>query len=400
MIMTVCLSLISIAYPGSCDKYIGYAEGVTGLGDMAGPIVGAISYSIVGYSSTFYFFTLILAAGTLVTMLILPEQANYPEPQAQALSDMDKITQEGGVTVKQILFCRNAFMALICLMFVEIFAFFYEPVLAIRLETGFEMSSDTIGFVFAVAGITYGIGAILVGHICNKNNRKYLVFAGFLILAVGMFLFGPSKTMGFPNDIKILVSGFALIGFSLAFVTIPVIPEVLDSVTEQYRKENFASATLNDRVAGLNASFLGIGQMIAPLLGGSLVEGMGFKAATDTIGLLSLFVAAFYFSLVIMPIHMSELKTQLNFKQMKSEEDHDQQVQRLNKEISMRKQRSENTYGEEEEEKTLLVNDDARSTTGLPRSDDFEAYGNERSTARRRSSSRGVRSIQSQNSQP
>lgn len=68
----------------------------------------------------------------------------------------------------QILRCRQALLILICLMFIEIFAFFYEPVLSIRLETGFEMDSDTIGYVFAVAGITYGIGAVMVGQICNK----------------------------------------------------------------------------------------------------------------------------------------------------------------------------------------------------------------------------------------
>jgi MFS family permease len=144
-------------------------------------------------------------------------------------------------------------------MCIEIFAFFYEPVLSIRLETGFDMGSDTIGYVFAVAGISYGLGAILVGHICNKYTRQYLVLIGFLIQAVGMFLFGPSKTMGLPNDLEVLICGFSLIGFSLAFVTIPVIPEVLSSVTHLYRKEGFASATLNDRVAGLNSTFLGLG---------------------------------------------------------------------------------------------------------------------------------------------
>jgi MFS family permease len=59
MIMTVCLSLISLAYKENCDKYIGYAEGITGLGDLAGPIIGAVFYSYVGYSGTFYLFTVI-----------------------------------------------------------------------------------------------------------------------------------------------------------------------------------------------------------------------------------------------------------------------------------------------------------------------------------------------------
>jgi len=95
--------------------------------------------------------------------------------------------------------------------------------------------------------------------------------------------------------------GFGLIGFSLAFVSIPVIPEVLDSVIHMYNKEDFVSSKLNDRVAGLNATFLGLGQMIAPILGGVLVEKLGFKAATDTIGIMSLFVAILYFCSIILP---------------------------------------------------------------------------------------------------
>ena len=270
--------------------------------------MGAIVFSFVGYAGTFYFFTAILVAGCFATMIVLPAQADLPEPRANGLEEMDMLTVQGNVTVMQILRCRSALLILMCLMFIEIFAFFYEPVLAIRLETGFEMDSNNIGYVFAVAGVTYGFGAVMVGQICNKTNRKYLVLTGFLILSLGMFLFGPSKTMGFPNDLKVLMSGFGLIGLSLAFVTIPVIPEVLDTVTEMYHKENIASAKLNDRVAGLNATFLGLGQMIAPILGGSLVDSLGFKAATDTIAICSLFVAVVYFCALILPglLHVSE----------------------------------------------------------------------------------------------
>jgi hypothetical protein len=41
--------------------------------------------------------------------------------------------------------------------------------------------------------------------------------------------------------------------------------------------------------------------MIAPVLGGYLVDELGFKAATDTIGILSLFVAIIYFCAILLP---------------------------------------------------------------------------------------------------
>jgi len=133
------------------------------MGDLTGPIVGAVIYSYVGYQATFYAFTVILGIGVFVTIIVLPEQANLSEPQAPCLSDMEKITHSGDVTVFQILQCKTALVVLLCLMCIEVFAFFYEPVLAIRLETGFKMDSDTIGYVFAVAGVSYGVGAILIG---------------------------------------------------------------------------------------------------------------------------------------------------------------------------------------------------------------------------------------------
>ncbi len=58
------------------DRYIGYVEMATGLGDMLGPAVGGIVFSAYGFSGTFIVFASFVGLGTVVASLTISSALN------------------------------------------------------------------------------------------------------------------------------------------------------------------------------------------------------------------------------------------------------------------------------------------------------------------------------------
>ena len=49
MVNTSCYAFASVAYPDDVEKIISLFEGVVGLGNMAGPVLGSVVYNWLGF---------------------------------------------------------------------------------------------------------------------------------------------------------------------------------------------------------------------------------------------------------------------------------------------------------------------------------------------------------------
>lgn len=58
------------------EKYLGYAEAVTGIGLMLGPVLGGPLYSAFGYFESFAIFAGLLVVSMLVVFIITPGALN------------------------------------------------------------------------------------------------------------------------------------------------------------------------------------------------------------------------------------------------------------------------------------------------------------------------------------
>lgn len=68
--------MITIAFNEHAENYIGYAEGMVGLGIMAGPVIGSILYFNLGYDKTFMCLSYLLVFNFLFTYVMMPSIAN------------------------------------------------------------------------------------------------------------------------------------------------------------------------------------------------------------------------------------------------------------------------------------------------------------------------------------
>jgi MFS family permease len=72
----VALSLISSNFPESRTKYVSLLEAANGFGLIIGPPMGGLAYSYLGYSWTFYAFSIFLSTNLILVIIYIPSILN------------------------------------------------------------------------------------------------------------------------------------------------------------------------------------------------------------------------------------------------------------------------------------------------------------------------------------
>lgn len=124
---------------------------------------------------------------------------------------------------------------------------FANSILSVQLES-MGVPDHSIGFIMALAALTYAITSPLIG-LFKGVPRRYITFVAFLISIVGLFMLGPSKLLGFPRSLGLLIGGLCLGGIAVSLIVVPLLPEIIDAVKE---KENLGEyQILNDKASAV-----------------------------------------------------------------------------------------------------------------------------------------------------
>jgi hypothetical protein len=87
------------------------------------------------------------------------------------------------------------------------------------------------------------------------------------LCSLSLLLTGPSKMiLGLEPKLGLTLAGTGALGFSVAFLFVPLLPEIIASVAEKEGLEN--SPFLADKASGIYNSAYGIGNCLAPIIGG------------------------------------------------------------------------------------------------------------------------------------
>lgn len=193
----------------------------------------------------------------------------------------------------------RAMTAIISSMFAMIFMLFYEPVLTTYLQDQYQMSDKYFGYVLAIGCFTYAFSSPLVGMLCSKIKRRYVTLGAFVFCGISMFLFGPSELLGLPPKLGLTLSGVGALGCSVAFLFVPLLPEIITAVAEKEGIEH--SPFLSDKASGLYNSAYGVGNCLAPIIGGALTQARGFRFCCDVMGVASLSFSVLYLLFAVIP---------------------------------------------------------------------------------------------------
>jgi MFS family permease len=213
------------------------------------------------------------------------------------------------VTFKIFFTNLRAMTAIVSAMFAMIFMLFYEPVFTPYIVAQKWIEEDNVGYTLAIGCFTYAVGSPLVGVLCSKIQRKYITLMAFFLCGLSLFIFGPSPSFGFKPSLAFTLVGIGMLGFSVAFLFVPLLPEIISSVAEKEGLEN--SPFLADKASGIYNGAYGIGNCLAPIIGGAITaakiskEGndkrKGFPFTCDVMAFASIGFGVLYFLLAILP---------------------------------------------------------------------------------------------------
>ncbi len=147
--------------------------------------------------------------------------------------------------------------------------------------------------------MTYALSSPFIGLLTKVIQRRYVTCCSFFIATIALFMFGPSKMLGFGTNLAISTVGLGILGVACSVIFVPLLSEIIEGVQE---KENIGeSAELNDKAAGLFNTAYAIGCIIAPILGGYLDRVEGFRTTCDIMACSSFAFGVFYFFFRVLP---------------------------------------------------------------------------------------------------
>jgi MFS family permease len=343
MVATSAYSIVAIEFPQQREIYIGYVQTAVGLGLLLGPVIGTIIYSFAGYEGTFYILSGVLTCSLLITTFFLPSRLNKSAKVDEVILDQNpavrpsiqgirpqgiaerhsidmvalaKVSErysrrshilQAQVTFKIFLTNIRAMTAVVSAMFAMIFMLFYEPIFAPYVNAAYGVKETSVGFCLAIGCFTYAFGSPLVGVLCTKVERKYITCCAFIFCSISLLMTGPSRMiLGITPHLAWTLVGVGALGLSVAFLFVPLLPEIIAAVAEKEGLEN--SPFLADKASGIYNSAYGIGNCLAPIIGGSISSAYGgldvvkgFPFTCDIMAIASASFCLIYFCFAIIP---------------------------------------------------------------------------------------------------
>lgn len=160
--------------------------------------------------------------------------------------------------------------------------------------TKYGFSPAFIGFCFAVPGVIYAAISPLMYMFTERLPKRAVILIGILMMSIGMFFVGTSKSLGLENNPAMIILGLMIIGAAAGMISIPVLPEMLEAIDEKGEK-NFDLEELNNFISGIFVTCTGLGEFIGPVLSSFLNERYGFREAQDIYAQIVLVFGIIYF---------------------------------------------------------------------------------------------------------
>ena len=275
-------SSISVIYPNSIQKKIGYVESVSGLGMMLGPPIGSGLYSLGGYSMPFFFF-----AGLFVLMFpFIIRNLNKLKILEREQSKKQRILK-----LSSFIFERRILAIFLTIIIGNINLTYLGPTFANHLIS-YGIETTYIGLFYPVGTLAYIISIKLVTSLPKTFEKKIMISIGLLLNIVAQAMVGPQPGV-FPHEISIVIISQFFLGSSLCFIFIPFIPEMNKLGARIYPDDK---ESVSDMASGLFSAGITIGGVLGPILGGALTNAFGFVFASGMFGIAVTVIFLIYLS--------------------------------------------------------------------------------------------------------
>jgi MFS family permease len=91
------------------------------------------------------------------------------------------------------------------------------------------MDEKNAGLGFATMAFSFGLGAPLMGFLCQHIEHRKVMLACIVTEGLALFLVGPTKFLHTESLVVVFI-GLTLNGLSVAGLFVPIIPVLVQSV--------------------------------------------------------------------------------------------------------------------------------------------------------------------------
>ena len=167
-----------------------------------------------------------------------------------------------------------------------------EPILGNFLVAQFEISQQSIAYVFIIPTAAYPITVFCMNAFLKRVPEKAKMCLGLILVGFAMIIAGPCTLTGISPTIYITLGSLVFLGAGMAFAMIPSLPDMLTDATEQL--SHIDKSLLSDRLSGLVSLSLYFGKATAAPFAGFLKLHINFQDSIAIFGLIVLTYALIF----------------------------------------------------------------------------------------------------------
>ncbi|CAG9768967.1 unnamed protein product [Ceutorhynchus assimilis] len=281
--------LIINIFPDNAGAVRGLLETFVGLGISAGPGIGGLLYTIGGFGLPFYVVGIITIVIAFLNLFLLARPEKNQLEKSESLINLLRLPP--------------VLVTCTLLIVTSMTISYLDPTLEPHLRK-FELSASQVGLMFLLLSGTYGLSSPMWGWLSDKmKDYTWIMTTGLFCSSVVLLFLGPSPVLTFVED-SICLNAVALsaLGVSTGMALIPTYQYISDSAIENGFQESLGTHSV---IAGLWSSVYSLGEVIGPVLGGTLMQNFEFPVTSSTMALIN-FVGAILALIYFKLKHMKE----------------------------------------------------------------------------------------------
>ncbi|MEH7458093.1 MFS transporter [Bacillus sp. JJ1127] len=250
---TAGLALLADVFPmQDRGKAMGLALSGQAAGMLLGPTIGGLLYQWGGYHLPFIVAATIALIDGILRMTLLRNEPKYNTNQR--------------ISYRSIFKMHSLFIVIGVIILGAALPSALEPTLPLYLQDTLHLSPGTIGLLFAIPTLAYGLTAPIIGTLSTKIGRKQSMVLGIIIASL-CFPF-----TAIVSHIVLEIVVLAILGISFSLLLASTLPELT------YLADQNGIRAYGILFAIYNTAY-SIGMFFGPMLSGSLSDLFGLTNA-------------------------------------------------------------------------------------------------------------------------
>ena len=259
-------------YAASMNEVLGLVEFSAGLGMMVGPVIGSGFYYFAGFVGVFVALAVLFVA--FIPVIYYGLGPDRPYIKLEDAEEGISLYMNPRLVVNSL--AMGYSMALIS---------FFDTTISPHLSS-YDIPTVEIGLILAATDVGYTLASLILSRILKYLSIKWVLIVGILLGAVANSLMGPWEVL-FPARLWVVITGIACLSISIGVVVVASMPNLVKVATQVLGMANddaLADSLSSKSYTGMLATYMSLGEVVGPLIGGYLVDLWGFPNAAAMMG--------------------------------------------------------------------------------------------------------------------